>query len=392
MHVLFLPSWYPSGPDDVGGSFFREQAIALADTGADVGVLAPSLRSLRRPVNALLGDNGLQRELDRGVHTYRASAAHLTPRLWTPTVWRIASLTERMFAAYVALRGMPEVLHVHAALPIGEAAIRISERYDIPLVYSEHSSAFARGRIGPAGVALAGRIARKADRCFAVSKPFAAFLEQKFNLTANSFRVMPNSVHASFLTPELEDTDAGCTRFLHVSLLDENKNVAGLLEAFSMAFGGSGAAVLAIGGTGPERPALEKLAHSLGIGEQISFHGQLSRDAVVAAMAEADVFVLSSRYETFGVVVIEALAMGLQVIATRCGGPEHIVEAGDGALVPVDDTEALAAAMKRLHSVGRAQTRSAVRERCRRRFGAEEIAARWLGIYAEVVAPHGDRR
>ena len=388
MQILFLPSWYPSNPDDLAGSFFREQAIALADAGADVGVLAPALRSLRQPMKALFGDNKLRNELDCGLHTYRGSVAHLTPKLWGPTVRRIAGLTERMFAAYVADRGMPDVLHVHAALPIAQAAMNISKKHNLPIVYSEHSSAFARDRIGPAGVALAACIARQATRCFAVSKPFADLLEQKFAMPVDSVGVMPNSVHASFLTHQLTGSNDGRIRFLHVSLLDPTKNVSSLLTAFAAAFGGTSNAVLAIGGDGPDRPALEQLANKLGIAEQVTFYGRLSREEVVAAMAAADVFVLPSKYETFGVVVIEALAMGLQVVATRCGGPEDIIEEGDGLLVPVDDTAALTTAMTQLGSPGTMENRAALREKCRQRFGAVEIAARWLDVYAEAMTLH----
>lgn len=388
MHILFLPSWYPANPNDLSGTFFREQAMALADTGVDVGVIAPSLRSLRRPLDAAFGGSRLRKEIDHGVHTYRASAAHLTPRLWRPTARRIANLADRMFVQYVADRGMPDVLHVHAALPIAQAAIDISRKHSIPLVYSEHSTAFARGLVSSAGVALAGRLARHATCSFAVSKPFAGFLEQKLDLPGGSVRVMPNSVHVSFLTHALTTSGDGRVRFLHVSMLDAKKNVSALLEAFSTAFGGNDRFALVIGGDGPTRPALEQLANTLGIAGQVTFLGRLSRDDVVTAMSMADVFVLPSKFETFGVVVIEALAMGLRVIATRCGGPEDILENGDGLLVPVDDRAALASAMTQLGVPGKMADRIVLREKCRERYGAEGLAVRWLKTYADAKSHH----
>lgn len=80
--------------------------------------------------------------------------------------------------------------------------------------------------------------------------------------------------------------------------------------------------LLEIGGDGPEKTKLEELVTKLGINKNIKFLGQLTRDEVKNKMnEESSAFVLSSEYETFGVVVVEALALGKPVIATKCGGP-----------------------------------------------------------------------
>jgi len=392
LHVLFLPSWYPSSPDDLSGSFFREQAIALAESGADVGVIAPSLRSLRNPLSALGGDNGVRRENDQGVNTYRASIPHLTPRLMGPTFRRVGKLTERIFAAYLADHGAPDVLHVHAALPIAEGAVSISKKYGVPLVYSEHSSAFARNLVGPAGAAAARKLAMHAIRRFTVSTPFASFLEQNLGLAADFFDVMPNQVQSGFLTHELALPVHGQIRFLHISLLDSQKNVPVLLQAFANRFRGKDEVTLVIGGDGPTRAPLVQLAQTLGIDSQVTFLGKLSRTDVVAALSKADVFILPSKFETFGVVLIEALAMGVPVIATRCGGPEDIVKKEDGLLVPVDDIAELAGAMTQFATPSLLSERAARRERCRQRFGADCLTGQWLDIYVDAVGRQRGQR
>jgi glycosyltransferase involved in cell wall biosynthesis len=386
MHVLILPSWYPSCPDDLSGSFFREQALALAQIGAKVGVIAPTLRSLQSPPKSLFYAGRLYKEVDNNVCTYRASILHLTPGFWKATVRRVAGLAERILSEYLSDCGRPDVVHVHSALPAGQGAINIASKLNVPLFYSEHSTAFARDLLGRGGLEVASNLVSKADHSFAVSKPFATLMEQKLALTAGSIKVMPNPVHASFLAHDIATPVDGCVRFLHISMLDSKKNVAVLLEAFSTALICGHDIKLTIGGDGPTRPMLEQLAKMLGIEEKVSFIGKLSRADVVAALAEADVFVLSSKFETFGVVVVEALAMGVPVIATRCGGPEDIIEKGDGLLVPVDDVNALANAMIRLVQSSPTANRLARRQRCRERFGSEGIAARWLELYGKAVA------
>src|SRR3546814_336936 len=136
--------------------------------------------------------------------------------------------------------------------------------------------------------------------------------------------------------------------FITVSLLTPNKATSCLLHAFSRVFSGIKSIRLQIGGDGPERQNLQDLARKLNIDTQVEFLGMLSRDQVQHYISMSDAFVLTSRYETFGVVLAEATALGRPVIATRCGGPESIVSDGDGYLVDVDNVEELAAAMVQL--------------------------------------------
>src|SRR5439155_16686868 len=98
---------------------------------------------------------------------------------------------------------------------------------------------------------------------------------------------------------------------------------------------------------GDERGRLERLAAELGARERISFTG-VRRD-VPTVMAGLDVFVLASHAEPFGLVVLEAMALGVAVVATGAGGPAEVVEPGvSGLLVPPRDPPALAAAIERL--------------------------------------------
>ena len=103
-------------------------------------------------------------------------------------------------------------------------------------------------------------------------------------------------------------------------------------------------------------------------------------------MAVADAFVLSSRNETFGVVIIEALALGKPVIATQCGGPESILRPADGLLVPVDDVSAMANAMCQLIERRNDYDPVEIRQSCVARFSETAIAKRLNWIYAEVLS------
>ena len=381
MHVLFLPSWYPAHPDDVAGSFFREQALALKNIGAKVGVVAPALRTMKRPVSALRDARRVSVDYEDDFPTYRGHVPHLTPWQWQMTSLRFGKVALRMFDDYIVRNGRPDMLHVHAALPAGGAAIAIKKRHRIPFVLSEHSSSLARGRLNSTGVRQMRNVIEMASASHAVSSPFAKLLENSLGLNEGTCRVMPNSVSANFMDRKIETENGSCFRFCHISSMDANKNVAELLHAFARGFRKDKTVSLVIGGDGPSRSALQNLSRELGITSQVEFAGALSRKQVLDVLARSDAFILPSHFETFGVVLIEATAMGLPVIATRCGGPEDIVTEENGILVPTHDTPALAEAMQRIYETRESWDRQRIRDDCRERFGADTLARKWLQIY-----------
>ena len=139
-----------------------------------------------------------------------------------------------------------------------------------------------------------------------------------------------------------------------------------------------------IGGEGPEKLSLKRLVKILGVEDQVSFLGKLSRVQVVEVISSSDSFVLPSHYETFGVVLIEALALGKPVIATRCGGPESIVLNSDGFLVERNNKEVLANAMKKMIDHISDYDPQEIRKSCLSRFGAPIIVKQLIALYDQV--------
>jgi glycosyltransferase involved in cell wall biosynthesis len=174
--------------------------------------------------------------------------------------------------------------------------------------------------------------------------------------------------------------------FLSVGNLIPVKGHLVLLEAFAAAARVRPGIRLRIGGDGELERSLEASARELGISGQVSLVGRLSTDRVVDEMDACDAFVLPSLVETFGVVVIEALARGKPVVATRCGGPESIVTPSDGLLVPLGNAVALADALVSMTDRANQYDPSTLRGNALRRFGPAEIARQLSAIYSEAVA------
>ena len=169
-------------------------------------------------------------------------------------------------------------------------------------------------------------------------------------------------------------------------MLGPRKNVQLLLRAFDRAFAGDESVVLDIVGDGKERPRLESLARAMQQRHRITFLGSLDTDGVVNALERSHCCVSSSNVETFGVTLIEALATGVPVIATRSGGPQDIVTSECGHLVPVGDEAALAEAMRHVHSdrVHWAHQSHPLSAYAHRTYGPEAVVSRLEAVYRSL--------
>lgn len=393
MHVLILPSWYPADAGDLSGVFFREQAAALARSGIRTGVVAPGLRSLREMFRTQKFGRYWREDCEQGVVTLRGwTQAWLPSRLSDGrTSW--LSLGQSLAERYISSHGRPDLVHVHGMVPAVMLADSMRRELGIPFVITEHSTAFARGALSPSQLALAEDGARHAERRIAVSAQLADVLVGRLGCACGLWEVIPNLVDARFLSVPLPASRPPVAkfRFLNVAMHHEKKGLDVLLEAFAMAFDCGSDVELVLAGDGPEHLGLRRRAEALGIGDRVRFLGALDRDEVIGAMAESDAFVLSSRQETFGVVLIEALAMGLPLVATRSGGPESIVVDDNGVLVDAEDAPALARALTEVLARARAGKfePAQLRAACERSYGEQAVVGRLAKLYRDVVP---DRR
>jgi glycosyltransferase involved in cell wall biosynthesis len=204
---------------------------------------------------------------------------------------------------------------------------------------------------------LAMRLAyRRAHAIVAVSHGVAEDASTVLRLPPGAIRVIYNPT----ITPRLlaaadEPVDhpwlaSGKTVILGVGRLTEQKDFATLIRAFALVRGETDARLLILG-EGEDRPALERLARELGVSEFVALPGVVAN--AVAYMRRASLLALSSRWEGLPGVLIEALAVGTPVVSTDCpsGAREVLADGRYGALVPVGDHAALAAAiLATLHS------------------------------------------
>src|SRR5690606_16837946 len=264
----------------------------------------------------------------------------------------------------------------------GFLAYSIKEKFNTPYVVTEHSTAFPRDLVSKEILQELKPIIEGSSYNIAVSNEFAKLLDDKTGL--ETWIYVPNIVNDDFMSHEVDFLEEGF-KFINICLLDKKKKIDVLIKSFANSFKGNKSVTLIIGGDGPERTYLEQLAKELGVDEQVSFLGMLTRDRVKHEVAKSNAFVLSSEYETFGVVVVEALALGKPVIATKCGGPESIVTDEVGYLVDVNNVEEMSAAMVRLYRNKNNFYSEKIRQYCKDNFSEDAVINKLNTIYSSVL-------
>jgi glycosyltransferase involved in cell wall biosynthesis len=287
--------------------------------------------------------------------------------------------------------GAPEILHAHVSYPAGWIAMTLSRERSIPYVITEHMGPFPLEyyKIGD-GSSLSPLLREpleRADATIAVS-PTTAAQVAAFGLPAPRF--IPNLVDDSRYHAAQVRTDSRFT-FLTMSALNDEKGIGDLLEAIallrrSLAPADAARLHFRIVGKKEDAARYEASATRLGVADLIEWPGFLGRDEAPAEFQACDCYVMPSHHESFGIVLAEALACGRPLIATRSGGPEAIVNEGNGLLVPVRRPDELARAMEVMLGRARGFDPGALRAEFMARYSRPAVVGALDAVYADMLA------
>ena len=289
-----------------------------------------------------------------------------------------------------------DILHAHYALPHAvsaylarSAAIADRDRRAPKLVTTLHGTDITLVGTDPSYAPLTQFVIEQSDAVTAVSENLARRTRENFcRMPANGCAI---EVISNFVDTELFHPSAGagqCSRTptaVHVSNFRPVKRVPWLLEAFAIATRGT-TAVLTLVGDGPDQSACRVKARELGITDRVIFLGE--RDALPELLAPADVFVLSSSDESFGLSALEAMSCGTPVVSTNVGGVSEVIDDGvTGSLAAPDDIEDFAAKLRALllEPARAKKMGEAARRMAEERFARGKVVQLYEDVYRRLL-------
>ena len=387
MKICVVTTGFPRWAGDGQCAFIWEAARAIAHQGLQVRVVAMHSPGAR-------------------THEYIDGIEVLRPRYWWPERWEILRkegvaglpatwrkyplgrlqivpfvLVHTLVTAYCARAC--ELIHAHWTLSAAAACLGRWIHHRPILVTLQGSDIFQVTR-HPIGAWLTRNVLQHCDCITALS---CALKEATTTIGTrpDKIQIIPNGVDTTRFTPPAnEDRD---NLILYVGSFIERKGVKYLLAAMPEVFRSFPRYHLVLIGEGPQYLPLKQLAESLGIAEWVTFLGFQPQDQIRTWMQRAKLLVLPSLEEALGVVLLEALACGTPVVASRVDGIRDVITPDVGGLVSPADPTALSKAIQGVLANPRqwADMSHHARERAVMNYDWDHIASQFIALYQSIT-------
>lgn len=388
MNIIIIPAFFQTKKNPTLGSFFWNQALALKRAGHKVTLFYSDTYSVKCAKDYITYKEEVTSQKE-GIMIYRR-------RFFCPLKHGIEGYREifakgilQLYEKYCMEVGRPDIIHAHCCVWAGYAAMRLSQKISVPYVITEHATLFElhKDQIRGANDSYIRQTFANAAKVICVSRAFAKLISEYRNF--NDIEVIGNVVDfTQFKLCACESHQE--MRFLTVCYMNTNdqlkkKGIDILLKAWKDFSAKYSTAKLFIGGGGQAAQKAIEWCREYNILNSVSFLGSLNRDQVVSYMQQCDCFVLPSRYETFGVVYVEAMACGKPVIAVANGGPDDFVKDFNGMLIAPNDVAGLQYALEQMYGKYKKYNSDMIRTFVQNRFSEQAISQQLEQTYQQII-------
>lgn len=345
MNIFYIPSWYPSKNNPIYGTFVKEQVEILARLNPEWNLGVSLWGQGDNDFQLKVGDHVknlpkmfrsrmYHSEQNGNIFTYYNPTKTWTRKLLHGNLKGLLRANEENFLFFQKQVGKVNVLHAQATYPGALIANYLSKKYNIPYVVSIRMSPFPFKEFLQSDGSLKPWIRRSLEEANKLICTSSSLENRLHEFGLKNTQVIHNPVDTDFFKP-IDFTPDKIT-ILTVGRMVPQKGIDMLIHTIKE-LGADFDAEFRIGGDGENLKEYQWLAKNLGVSEKITWLGELSREQVRDEMQRCSFYVLPSRHETFGNVLLEAIACGKRVIATDCGGPKDIVTEEVGVLCEVGD-------------------------------------------------------
>lgn len=382
MKILIIANGYPDRQSPQWGCFEKDQALALKTIGHDVTMMYVDrrFRTFWRKIGIT------KRKTEQGIFVYGM--------FYLPLGWLCNKLSykihqkivmwlfDKLYQVYVKERGKPDIIYAHYIWNISFASV-LKRKYGIPLVGLEHWSGLNKDELTSVARYWGNMAYSNVDKLIAVANPLRERILSHFKIDSV---VIHNMIGEEFLNiPIHEKKESGKISFISVGSLLPVKGYDILINAMSLATKELPSWSLIIIGEGPEHDRLQQLINNKGLSGQITLVGRKTKPEIIQYLNASSLYISSSRSENFSVSVLEALAVGLPVIATLCGGIKECINDSNGVLVPVENVLELSQALVIISSGLAKYDNKQISEDCLHRFAPHVIARQLTVVFEEVI-------
>ena len=395
MNIFFIPSWYPSKNNPIYGTFVKEQIELLAQEKPDwnIGIslwgqgdpdymlwvkdhlfnIIKLGHAKRRSFEKPLSDNATQ---------YFKPCLTWTRKISQGNIKGLFQTNEHNFNQFRSKVGQIDIIHAQASYPGALIAEYLSQKYNIPYVVTIRMSPFPfkefltrHGKL----LKLISYPLKNANRLIATSHSLQKTLVE-YELSNSS--VIHNPVDTKLFQPIVHNSPG--IQILAVGRLEFQKGFDLLLQAITKI--PEIDLTVRIGGAGSQKHQLKRLSQTLNIDHKVEWLGELSREQVAHEMQHCNFYVLSSRHETFGNVILEALACGKPVVATKCGGPADIITEENGFLCESENVLDLANYIEKMCHNYQDFSSETIRNYILTRFSPKAFSENMERVYSSVIS------
>jgi glycosyltransferase involved in cell wall biosynthesis len=390
-HILFFCSWFKTPDNKIIGSFFEEQARMLLKRGYKVGIINPEFES------QFFGNSRFKKKkevfnfVDDGLPIYYSRTQSIIPKYENLNYIDLHRFYYEGFSAYksyVTDYGKPDIIHAQSVLYAGILARKISLKERIPYVVSEHfSKLILDSRFSLKNTLINKMIIKtykEAHALFSVSNFLKEKLVENFNLDCSDVVVLPNIVNDFFFKNTKVKLDKDYFVITVLANLIELKNHITLFKAIKILIANNLKIRLNVVGNGPVLNNLVLFIEKNNLENSIILMGFKSRKEVHGIIRNSHGLISASLFETFGVNLIEALAVGRPVIAYDSGGPRDIIRDFNGLLVSDNTPEAFVKSIIKLKNNYENYNQEAISKDCKNRFSESVIFNKLIKFYSRI--------
>ncbi len=377
MHILVIPSEYPTSDHKLGGIFVKEQLNYLKKKNK-IGIIYVYLFSIKKLLylfhNIFLNKNKKNNQFI----------------FYWPRIPKIKILNyffhnlfvQYYFKKYVKLNGYPDIIHAHFSEFAGYSSYNLNKKYKIPYIITEHSTDFIDNKIknsyfyNKSKTKLIKKIFNNASKIISVSRALDKNIFKYFSLPNSKRIVIPNtSLNIKNLNRKKKFD------FIFVGSLDKRKNPILLLHAFKELNYHKKYSLLIVG-DGPLNKECNNFIKMNNLQNKVKIFKNCKRTKVLNLIDKSKVLILTSKHETFGVVLIEALSLGVPVITTNSGGISDIVKKSNGVILKTFTSSELSREM--IKTVNKKYNKRKIIQYYKKNFSPQIVTNQLQNLYRKI--------